>query len=83
MERMSEHFYRIQRERFKSNQVTPTYTIPFPDKRIQQVTQQTAYNKEVSILSGVAKHVGFPAAPDLLAAKTTDLEGDLREMGVC
>lgn len=83
MERMSEHFYRIQRERFKSNQVTSTYTIPFPDKRIQQVTQQTAYNKEVSILSGVAKHVGFPAAPDLLAAKTTDLEGDLREMGVC
>lgn len=82
MERMSEHFYRIQRERFKSNQVTPTYTIPFPDKRIQQVTQQTAYNKEVSILSGVAKHVGFPAAPDLLAARTTDLEGDLREMGV-
>lgn len=82
MECMSEHFYRIQRERFKSNQVTPTYTIPFPDKRISQVTQQTAYNKEVSILSGIAKHVGFPAAPDLLAARTTDLEGDLREMGV-
>lgn len=83
MERMSEHFYRIQRERFKSSQVTPTYTIPFPDKRIQQVTHQTAYNKEVSILSGIAKHVGFPAAPDLQAAKLADLEGDLRDMGVC
>lgn len=82
MERMSEHFYRIQRERFKSSQVTPAYTIPFPDKRAQQVTQQTAYNKEVSILSGVAKYVGFPAAPELSAARASDLEGDIQKMGV-
>jgi len=82
MERMSEHFYRIQRERFKSSQVMPTYTIPFPDKRIQQVSQQTAYNKEVSILSGVAKYVGFPAAPELPSVQTNDLEGDIQKMGV-
>jgi len=82
IERMSEHFYRIQRERFKSSQVTPTYTIPFPDKRIQQLTQQTAYNKEVSILSGVAKYVGFPAAPELPSMQTADLEGDMQKMGV-
>lgn len=82
MERMSEHFYRIQRERFKSSQVTPTYTIPFPEKRIQQVTQQTAYNREVSILSGVAKYVGFPAAPELPSVQASDLEGDMQKMGV-
>ncbi|KAJ9657527.1 hypothetical protein H2198_004288 [Neophaeococcomyces mojaviensis] len=82
MERMSEHFYRIQRERFKSSQVTPTYTIPFPEKRIQQVTQQTAYNREVSILSGVAKYVGFPAAPELPSVQASDLEGDMQKMGI-
>jgi len=60
----------------------PTYTIPFPDKRIQQVSQQTAYNKEVSILSGVAKYVGFPAAPELPSVQTNDLEGDIQKMGV-
>lgn len=82
MENMSEHFYRIQRERFKSNHVTPIYTIPFPDKKIGQITQQTAYNKEVSILSGVAKYVGFPAAPELKSAPNSDLDADLQKMGV-
>jgi len=82
MEKMSEHFYRIQRERFKSPQVTPTYTIPFPDKKVAQVTQQTAYNKEVSILSGVAKYVGFPAAPELNPTPESELNADLQKMGV-
>ncbi|KAK5940430.1 hypothetical protein PMZ80_006845 [Knufia obscura] len=82
MEKMSEHFYRIQRERFKSTQVTPTYTIPFPDKKLAQVTQQTAYNKEVSILSGVAKYVGFPAAPELTSTPDTELNADLQKMGI-
>lgn len=82
METMSEHFYRIQRERFKSSQVTPTFTVPFPTKKIDQVTQQTAYNREVSILSGVAKYVGFPAAPELKPAPTSDLDADLQKMGV-
>lgn len=82
MEKMSEHFYRIQRERFKSTPVTPTYTIPFPDKKVAQVTQQTAYNKEVSILSGVAKYVGFPAAPELSSTPDSELNADLQKMGV-
>ncbi|KAK5087883.1 hypothetical protein LTR05_002098 [Lithohypha guttulata] len=82
MENMAEHFYRIQRERFRAAKVTPTYTIPFPDKKIDQVIQQTAYNKEVSILSGVAKYVGFPAAPALAATSSSDLDSDLQKMGI-
>lgn len=82
MESMSEHFYRIQRERFKSSHVTPVYTIPFPATKISQVTQQLAYNKEVSILSGVAKYVGFPAAPELASTPNADLDADLQKMGV-
>lgn len=82
MERLSEHFYKIQREKFKSTQITPVYTIPFPVKRLDQVVQQTAYNKEVSILSGIARYVGFPAAPELPSAVPADLESDMIRMGV-
>lgn len=82
LERLSEHFYRIQRDRFKAENRMPDYTIPFAEKRSVQISQQTAYNKEVSILSGVAKYVGFPAAPDLPNAQQKELELDLEKMGV-
>ncbi|ETN37281.1 uncharacterized protein HMPREF1541_08272 [Cyphellophora europaea CBS 101466] len=82
LDRLSEHFYRIQRERFKSEQSTANYGIPFATKRSKQITQQTAYNKEVSILSGVAKYVGFPAAPDLAQSSTKEMEDDLAKMGL-
>ncbi|KIV85889.1 hypothetical protein PV11_01541 [Exophiala sideris] len=82
LERISEHFYRIQRDRFKADSTIPSYTIPFPEKRSTQIIQQTAYNKEVSILSGVAKYVGFPAAPELAASKQKDVEDDIQKMGI-
>jgi hypothetical protein len=82
LERLSEHFYRIQRERFRTGQATPHYTIPFATKRSKQITQQTAYNKEVSILSGVAKYVGFPAAPELAQTTVKETEDDLAKMGI-
>jgi hypothetical protein len=82
LEIVNERFVRIQRERFKSDTTTPTYAVPFSTKRSKQVIQQTAYNKEVSLLSGVAKYVGFPAAPDLMQTSQKDLEDDLQKMGV-
>jgi hypothetical protein len=82
LERISEHFYRIQRDRFKADYSIPSFTIPFPEKRSQQILQQTAYNKEVSILSGVAKYVGFPAAPELEPSRQKDVEDDIQKMGV-
>ncbi|EXJ57086.1 hypothetical protein A1O7_07430 [Cladophialophora yegresii CBS 114405] len=82
LERISEHFYRIQRDRFKADSSIPSFSIPFPEKRSQQILQQTAYNKEVSILSGVAKYVGFPAAPELEASRQKDIEDDIQKMGI-
>ena len=82
LERLSEHFYRIQRERFKTETTTPNYSVPFATRRSKQIIQQTAYNKEVSILSGVAKYVGFPAAPELGQTGQKDLEEDMHKMGV-
>ena len=81
-ERASEHFYRIQRDRFKADESIPNYSIPFPTRRSVQITHQTAYNKEVSVLSGVAKYVGFPAAPDIASARAAEVDEDMEKMGV-
>jgi hypothetical protein len=82
LEKISEHFHRIQRERFKTENPIPNYTIPFSKDRAQQVSHQLAYNKEVSILSGVAKYVGFPAAPELSNIRPSELDQDMTKMGV-
>ncbi|KAH7060610.1 hypothetical protein B0J12DRAFT_695971 [Macrophomina phaseolina] len=72
----------LQRERRYWGTNEQDYTVKFTQKRSQQVQQQTAYNLEVSILSGIAKHVGFPAAPDLAAARNPEMDQDLAAMGI-
>ncbi|EPE31584.1 hypothetical protein GLAREA_12340 [Glarea lozoyensis ATCC 20868] len=42
---------------------------------------QVAYSNEVSILSGIAKYVGFPAAPAMASATAAELEEDMEKMG--
>ena len=53
------------------------YAKSFPVKRSQQIRHQQAYNLQVSLLSGVAKYTGFPAAPDLRPAKPVEAEEDM------
>ncbi|KAB8207469.1 Sds3-like-domain-containing protein [Aspergillus parasiticus] len=79
---ISKQFYAIQHDRFKTDEVSPQHYIPFPTRRSQQIANQTAYNQEVSILAGVAKYVGFPAAPSLSAARPAELEEDMEKMGI-
>ncbi|GAD92685.1 transcriptional regulatory protein DEP1 [Paecilomyces variotii No. 5] len=79
---VSKQFYAIQHDRFKTEDVTAHHYIPFPTRRSQQIAQQTAYNQEVSVLSGVAKYVGFPAAPSLAAARPSEIEEDFEKMGI-
>ncbi|KAJ0421045.1 transcriptional regulatory protein Dep1 [Aspergillus carlsbadensis] len=79
---ISKQFYSIQHDRFKTDDVSPQHCIPFPTRRSQQISHQTAYNQEVSVLAGVSKYVGFPAAPSLSAARPSELEDDLEKMGI-
>ncbi|RDW81759.1 uncharacterized protein DSM5745_05316 [Aspergillus mulundensis] len=79
---ISRQFYSIQHDRFKTDDVSPQHYVPFPTRRSQQIAHQTAYNQEVSVLAGVAKYVGFPAAPSLLSARPAELEDDLEKMGI-
>ncbi|KAL4737556.1 Sds3-like-domain-containing protein [Aspergillus similis] len=79
---ISKQFYSIQHDRFKTDDVSPQHYIPFPTRRSQQIAHQTAYNQEVSVLAGVAKYVGFPAAPSLSSARPAELDDDLEKMGI-
>lgn len=58
------------------------YAIRLPKKQSDRVRQQAAYNLEVSVLSGVAKYVGFPAAPEISSAKQSEIDADFRAMKV-
>lgn len=83
LDRISSHVYQIQRERRNIGEDEREYFIRYNPKRSEQLRQQIAYNQEVSILSGVGKYVGFPAAPDLRGAGEMDIAEDLKQMKVC
>jgi len=74
---LGEEWYQIQQERRRAANTIPDYGIRFPATRTQAVKNAVSYNKEVSILSGFAKHVGFPAAPTINGASEEQLEADL------
>lgn len=76
--------YAIQKERRQSHQEKDeVYIYKFPTDKRAQNQIQVKYNQEVSVLSGIAKWVGFPAAPDIDGVEGTDsFEDDLRAMKV-
>jgi len=80
LEELGQEWYEIQQERRRYANTIPDYGIPFPTSKSQTIRQAVAYNKEVSIISGFAKHVGFPAAPAIHGASDDQLESDLEAM---
>lgn len=82
LESLNKKYYQVQRERRSCEGDVPDYMYTFVSKRSQQITLQTAYNREVSILAGVAKYVGFPAAPEISSARSKEIDDDFRSMGV-
>ena len=83
LEQANKEWYQIQRERRScDDEDQQLHLYQFSTHRPHQIARQTAYNKEVSILSGVAKYRGFPAAPEITGAKPSEIEEDLKKMGV-
>jgi hypothetical protein len=82
LEQLGKQWYEIQHDRRSYAGSVPDYTLKFPTRRSQQIMNQVAYSTEVSILSGVAKYVGFPAAPPMASTTAAELEEDLEKMGV-
>jgi len=78
----NQRIFELQRGRRQLGVEEVDYMVKLPEKRSDQIRNQAAYNLEVSILSGVAKYVGFPAAPDLRPARPAEVDDDLRAMKV-
>lgn len=80
---LGEDWYNIQKERRQQHQEgEERFLYKLPSKKSAQIRQQAKYNQEVSVLSGVAKYVGFPAAPNISGVEGTGLEDDFKAMRV-
>ncbi|KAL8860096.1 MAG: hypothetical protein Q9178_003360 [Gyalolechia marmorata] len=82
LEQVNKEWYQIHKERFGRENNVPEYMYLFPTRRSQQITHQTAYNKEISLLSGIAKYRGFPAAPEICGARPSEIQSDFEKMGI-
>lgn len=82
LERCGKFLYDIQKGRRRWGASESDYTYMYQPKRSRQLQQQASYNLEVSILSGVAKYVGFPAAPEMKGANPSEVDEDFRSMRV-
>lgn len=82
LEKTGKMWYEIQNDRRGYGSQTEECAINFPTKRSTQIMHHNQYTKEVSLLSGIAKHVGFPAAPKISGVSRDELDADLEKMGV-
>ena len=80
---LGEDWYAIQKERRGADEVVEErYLYKFPADKKERVRLQRKFNREVEVLSGVAKWVGWPGAPELEAVDEGMREGDWFAMGV-
>jgi hypothetical protein len=82
LEIAGKQWYEIQHDRRGYGSNIEDYALKFPTRKSEQLRNQVAYNSEVSVLSGIAKYVGFPAAPSMAPATSAELDYDLKRMGV-
>ncbi|KAK6338233.1 hypothetical protein TWF730_002306 [Orbilia blumenaviensis] len=75
-------WWAIHRERRAADTSLSDYVYRIPKSVSTQINHRTRYNAEVSLLSGIAKHVGFPAAPTIAGASADEVRADLEAMGV-
>lgn len=79
---LGQYWYAIQHERRKHANNVHDFGLRFPQGQSQRVRDVMAYNKEVAILSGVAKYEGMPAAPDMRGASLQELDDDFEAINV-
>ena len=82
MGQLNEMYCNIQTERRIVKLGEPHYVYTLDPKHSKRIAHQTAYNKEVSLLSGIARHIGFPAAPAIVGLSPAVAKADLEQMGL-
>jgi hypothetical protein len=81
LDQLNKDWYETQNARRSAHSVQD-YALLFPSSEVLRTRNAVAYNTEVSILSGIAKHVGFPAAPPMRGASAAEIEEDLEAIKV-
>jgi hypothetical protein len=77
-----QELFSLQRDRWRFGSADKASLPLYNPKRSDQLLRQTAYNMEVSLLSGIARYVGFPGAPDMTELAQNEIGRDLQLMGV-
>jgi hypothetical protein len=75
-------YFALKNDRMRYGAVESPDLLLYNPKRSDQILQQTKKSLEISILSGISKHRGFAAAPDIASNSATDIDRDLQAMGV-
>ncbi|KAK9454172.1 Sds3-like-domain-containing protein [Dipodascopsis uninucleata] len=73
----TELWYRVNKERRQIDTLVPYYGYQITDKRSVLVRQRQAEYQEIAILSGIARYIGFPAAPEIKSATQDEIAEDL------
>lgn len=81
LEDLNKEWYETQNARRSAHSV-PDYGLMFPTNPVQRTRNAVAYNSEVSVLAGLAKHEGFPAVPSMRGANVSEVEDDLEAIKV-
>lgn len=82
MASLNKRFAKVQHDRRKFNTPQTSYGYRYNPQRAEQIARQRSYNKEISLLSGMAKYVGFPSGPQIPTPKAQQVEEDLRSMKI-
>ncbi|KAG5362324.1 Transcriptional regulatory protein [Yarrowia sp. C11] len=78
----TEEWYRVNRERRAMDLMVPDYGYTIPESKSEQIHQRNAQVNEISLLSGISKYVGFPAAPVISQATEDETAEDLTALGL-
>ncbi|KAF2674940.1 hypothetical protein BT63DRAFT_24632 [Microthyrium microscopicum] len=81
IDRCYKEVYTLQKERRRYG-MEESSTRLYSNRKPELMQEQQARNMEVSVLAGIAKHVGFPAAPEMSALSAHEIQRDLEAMEI-
>ncbi|KAK9237310.1 Sds3-like-domain-containing protein [Lipomyces kononenkoae] len=76
----TETWYKVNRERRAMDTLVPFYGYRIPEKRSVIYRQRQAQYNEIALLAGIAKYIGFPAAPEIKSATADEVAEDMEAL---
>ncbi|KAK9322710.1 Sds3-like-domain-containing protein [Lipomyces orientalis] len=76
----TETWYKVNRERRAMDTMVPFFGYRIPEKRSVIYRQRQAQYNEIALLTGIAKYIGFPAAPEIKSATADEVAEDMEAL---